>query len=161
MLYYNEIDTIYENLIRRMNTHSLRVTSTPDDYNNYMNRIKKKVISLEKRANTKFAYKCFKDLNSNNKTVVMNKLNDSNYTLDKEFKQKLEMVNTTSNIVISYNKDDLYMIGLTDNDARINNVYKRFYDILKSLNNNDNVPELIMDSDQESDNSESESDLDN
>ena len=122
LLYYKKIDSIYENIIRRMNIHSLRITSTTDDYNNYIKRIKKKCIVLEKRAIAKFANLCIND-------NIKDNLKYSNSILDREFKQKVTIVDTNSNITINYNNNDLYMLSLTGNETRINNLYNEFYSI--------------------------------
>ena len=58
---------------------------------------------------------------------INNNLKFSNSILDREFKQKVAIVDTNSNITINYNNNDLYMLSLTDNETRINNLYNEFY----------------------------------
>jgi hypothetical protein len=139
LLYYREIEVIYENIIRRISAHSLLLTSTSDDYDNYMNRIKKKTVILEKRAITKFANKCIPDGSTSENDIIKNTLNDSVSRLDKQFKEKLVIIDTNSKFTVNYNNDDLYMIGLSDNETRINNVYRQFYAILSSLDSNTKI----------------------
>ena len=159
LLYYNEIETIYENIAERTKTHSLRITSTSDDYDNYMNRVKKKTIVFEKRALNKFVNKYIKDFGTIVKDNVLDNLKDSSRILDKEFKRKVSIIDTNSNIVTNYNCDDLYMIGLTDNETRIDNLYNEFYATLSAKDGTSSPPKLIMNSDLESNTTDSELDV--
>ena len=43
MVYYRELDLIYEIIIRRLSENSKRIGCTPNDYNNYLGRIYKKI----------------------------------------------------------------------------------------------------------------------
>lgn len=138
LMYYMRIDNIYENIIRRINAHNLRITSNENDYYTYMNRIKKKYevnrVNIIDRLN--------RDKKISDDTVsIIDKV------LDKKKIPEINLVKST--IHIDYNKDDLEKLNRFDT-SRFDTICYNF-DIMLNTTENTKIIELIGSSDEESD----------
>lgn len=77
-LYYQMLDTMYENIIARIKAHDLSIISTPNDYYKYMHRIQKKEVCKYEKIITQVGKL---NISLVNKTKITNIVNNNTMLL--------------------------------------------------------------------------------
>lgn len=113
LLYYQHIDIIYENIIRRINTHNIRTNSNEEDYFIYMNRVQKKNFKLIDSGIN--ALERDKRISARDVQVIKCKFKDSKII------PKIDVPNATP-IIKTYNCNDLEKISRTNINDRFESI---------------------------------------